>query len=112
MSTPRNVWLQGIKIQPNQITTSSHEQLIKNHNFEEVEMEGRRADDSKKRKRTKFLRFDQAAPGGKAEQFFKQNLCYINFVEEVVWQSDTIFDSYEDIITGDLKDIWDTTRAD
>ena len=110
MSTERKAWLQGIKIHPNQITTSSHYQLIKNHNFEEVEMEGRRPDGSKKR--IKFLRFNQAAPGDEAEQFFKQNLKYVSFVEEVDWQPSTIFDSYGDTIAGDLKDIWDSTIAD
>ena len=73
-------------------------------------MEGRRPDGSKKR--IKFLRFNQAAPGDEAEQFFKQNLEYVRFVEEVDWQPSTIFDSYGDTIAGDLKEIWDSTIAD
>ena len=111
MSTSRNAWLLAIKIQQNQITASSHEQLINKHNYAEQELEGRRADGSTKK--SKFIKIgSKSALGDQAELFILQNETYVKFCTQVQWAPETVFETYgDDILVGTLKTIWDTTRV-
>lgn len=105
-----DAWLYAVGIQPNALTSANQTELTTKHGFDTVQMEGLRANGSKKR--VDFLVFTNQHLNQEVEIFIKQTERFIQFADQTNLNDQARFDAFSETIGGHVKDLFNVIRDD